>query len=168
MLAVIGVNGLIGFMSETWAEQTIASLGIDNVSFVVGDGSQGLPDEAPFDAINVAAATGEHRASEDTTEWMAVYEDFIRTKKQCGEPTDGLTFDKFQQMAFSLLTSNRMRQALDIGRESLPIRESYGMTLFGQAALTARRLVEAGSRFVTVFWDGFGQFSGCAWDFFCS
>jgi protein-L-isoaspartate(D-aspartate) O-methyltransferase len=41
------------------AQQTLASLGIDNVSFVVGDGSQGLPDEAPFDAINVAAATGE-------------------------------------------------------------------------------------------------------------
>jgi hypothetical protein len=44
----------------------------------------------------LAAATGEHKASEDTTEWMAVYEDFIRTKKQCGEPTDGLTFEKFQ------------------------------------------------------------------------
>ena len=27
---------------------------------------------------------------------MSVYEDFIRTKKQCGEPTDGLTFEKFQ------------------------------------------------------------------------
>ena len=38
------------------------------------------------------------------------------------------------------------------------------MTLFGQACLAARRLVEAGGRFVTVFWDGFGQFAGCAWD----
>jgi hypothetical protein len=51
---------------------------------------------AAIPAEVLAAATGEHRASEDTTEWMAVYEDFIRTKKQCGEPTDGLTFDKFQ------------------------------------------------------------------------
>ncbi len=76
----------------------------------------------------------------------------------------GRTFDKFQQMAFSLLTSNRMRQALDIGREPQPVRESYGMTLFGQGCLAARRLVEAGCRFVTVFWDGFGQFGGCAWD----
>ena len=41
---------------------------------------------------------------------------------------------------------------------------SYGMTLFGQACLAARRLVEAGCKFVTVFWDGFGQFAGCAWD----
>jgi len=39
------------------AEQVIDDLGIDNVTFAVGDGWEGLPDEAPFDAINVAAAT---------------------------------------------------------------------------------------------------------------
>jgi protein-L-isoaspartate(D-aspartate) O-methyltransferase len=41
------------------AAQTLQELGIDNVTFVVGDGSLGLPREAPFDAINVAAAAGE-------------------------------------------------------------------------------------------------------------
>ena len=41
------------------AERAIASLGIDNVTFLVGDGYQGLPAQAPFDAINVAAAAGE-------------------------------------------------------------------------------------------------------------
>jgi hypothetical protein len=63
-----------------------------------------VPDEPEEEATMVAAipaevlaaATGEHRASEDTTEWLGVYEDFIRTKKQCGETTDGLTFEKFQ------------------------------------------------------------------------
>jgi protein-L-isoaspartate(D-aspartate) O-methyltransferase len=40
------------------AEQAIRGLGIENVSFAVGDGSAGLPEHAPFDAINVAAATG--------------------------------------------------------------------------------------------------------------
>jgi hypothetical protein len=44
----------------------------------------------------MAQATGENRAlGEDSKEWLSVYEDFIRTKKQCGEPTDGLTFEKF-------------------------------------------------------------------------
>ncbi len=37
------------------------------------------------------------------------------------------------------------------------------MTVFGQAALAARRLVEAGSRFVTVFWDEYGV-AGSGWD----
>jgi uncharacterized protein (DUF1501 family) len=67
-------------------------------------------------------------------------------------------------MAFSLITSSKMREALDIGRESMAVREQYGMTLFGQACLAARRLVEAGGKFITVFWDGYGQFSSCAWD----
>ena len=40
------------------AELAIRGLGIENVNFVVGDGSAGLPEHAPFDAINVAAATG--------------------------------------------------------------------------------------------------------------
>jgi protein-L-isoaspartate(D-aspartate) O-methyltransferase len=39
------------------AEQAITDLGIDNVTFAVGDGWDGLPNEAPFDAINVAAAS---------------------------------------------------------------------------------------------------------------
>jgi protein-L-isoaspartate(D-aspartate) O-methyltransferase len=38
------------------AEEAIRGLGIENVSFVVGDGSRGMPGHAPFDAINVAAA----------------------------------------------------------------------------------------------------------------
>ena len=39
------------------AEQAIRDLGIDNVTFAVGDGWDGLPSEAPFEAINVAAAS---------------------------------------------------------------------------------------------------------------
>jgi hypothetical protein len=76
----------------------------------------------------------------------------------------GRAYDKFQRMAFGLVTSSKMRDALDIGREPLALRERYGMTLFGQGCLAARRLVEAGCKFVTLFWDGFGQFAGCAWD----
>jgi hypothetical protein len=46
----------------------------------------------------LAQATGDNRGvSEETGEWVSTYEDFIRTKKQCGEPTDGLTFEKFAQ-----------------------------------------------------------------------
>ncbi len=43
------------------------------------------------------------------------------------------------------------------------IRELYGHTLFGQSCLAARRLVEAGSRVVSVFWDEYGL-AGSGWD----
>jgi Protein of unknown function (DUF1501) len=72
--------------------------------------------------------------------------------------------DRQRSMAFAMLNSGKMREALDVEREPRALRERYGPTLFGQSCLAARRLVEAGSKFVTVFWDGFGQFSGCAWD----
>lgn len=39
--------------------QSVSELGLDNVTLLVGDGADGLPGEAPFDAINVAAATGD-------------------------------------------------------------------------------------------------------------
>ncbi|MBI2805543.1 MAG: DUF1501 domain-containing protein [Planctomycetes bacterium] len=72
-------------------------------------------------------------------------------------------FDHHRRRAFAVLTSNETRQALDVEREAAAVRERYGMTLFGQASLAARRLVEAGSRFVTVFWDDFHHLQS-AWD----
>jgi hypothetical protein len=56
----------------------------------------------------------------------------------------------FQRQALDILRSPRTRDAFDLGRESRGVRERFGLDPFGQAALTARRLVEAGVRFVTV------------------
>lgn len=73
------------------------------------------------------------------------------------------TFSQRQALAYSLLTSGKIHDALDFQREPDSIRERYGMNLFGQSALAARRLVEAGTKFVTVFWDAFGLNAG-GWD----
>ncbi len=80
------------------------------------------------------------------------------------EETSGTpSFERNRQRAFSLVDSPRVRNALDLDREPMKLRESYGMTLFGQGALQARRLVEAGCRFVSVVWDEYGQLNS-AWD----
>jgi hypothetical protein len=50
---------------------------------------------APSDLLSKASGTN-RVVSDEAAEWTAVYEDFVRTKKQCGEPTDGLTYEKFQ------------------------------------------------------------------------
>jgi len=71
--------------------------------------------------------------------------------------------DRHRAMAYDLLASEKLRRAFDLGEEPDETRELYGMTLFGQASLTARRLVEAGGRFVTVFWDEYGL-AGTGWD----
>ena len=61
--------------------------------------------------------------------------------------------DAYQQKAFSLLTSNETQRAFDIEREDPRIRDRYGRTTYGQSVLLARRLVEAGVRFVTVYYS---------------
>jgi hypothetical protein len=74
------------------------------------------------------------------------------------------TYDQQRQAAYSLLSSPKIRDALDVQREPAMVREEYGMTMFGQAALAARRLVEAGSKFVSVFWDPVGPYGISVWD----
>ncbi|MDB5338944.1 MAG: hypothetical protein JWN70_4563, partial [Planctomycetaceae bacterium] len=58
--------------------------------------------------------------------------------------------DRFQQQAVDLLTSDKTAAAFDIRRESVETRDRYGRNEWGQRALLARRLVEAGCSFVTV------------------
>jgi len=52
--------------------------------------------------------------------------------------------------AYRLMTSAKAREAFDLTKEPMKVRERYGMTRFGQCCLLSRRLVEAGVRFVTV------------------
>jgi uncharacterized protein (DUF1501 family) len=83
--------------------------------------------------------------------------------------------DGFNQQAFGMLTSSRLLEALNVEKEPAAVRERYGKgdpKVHGDAApmlneqfLVARRLVEAGARFVTVaygFWDYHGNNFGNA------
>lgn len=88
--------------------------------------------------------------------------DQSRARLDAGARLD--TYNRHQRMAFSLLTSSKLHDALNIASEPMSVRESYGMTLFGQSCLAARRMVEAGCKFITVFWDAVEIFAGCAWD----
>ncbi|SFH52508.1 DUF1501 domain-containing protein [Planctomicrobium piriforme] len=54
------------------------------------------------------------------------------------------------EAAFRMMTSPQARNAFDLTQESTAMRERYGMNRFGQCCLLARRLIEAGVRFVTV------------------
>jgi len=58
--------------------------------------------------------------------------------------------DQFAGEAIALLTSGAMQRAMDLDAEPLALRERYGMNIYGQRVLLARRLVEAGARFVTI------------------
>ena len=62
------------------------------------------------------------------------------------------TWREHQQRALSLLLSSQTTAAFDVASEPKSVRERYGETINGMSLLLARRLVEAGVPFVTVFW----------------
>ncbi|HEU4753300.1 MAG TPA: DUF1501 domain-containing protein, partial [Armatimonadota bacterium] len=62
-------------------------------------------------------------------------------------------FNTAYERAFALTTSPAAKKAFDLAREPEPLRERYGRHRFGQACLLARRLVEAGVRYVQVNWE---------------
>jgi len=75
------------------------------------------------------------------------------TQKQ---PSALKAIDGYYENAFSMITSPATQKAFDLKKEKSETRDAYGRTNLGQSCLLARRLIEAGSRFVTVSspsWD---------------
>jgi len=69
------------------------------------------------------------------------------------ETRDTHSFDGSVGQALGLLTSPDAKRAFDLSQETPATRERYGSTFFGQSCLAARRLVEAGVRYVQVNWS---------------
>jgi len=63
---------------------------------------------------------------------------------------DARLLDSTFHQAYTLMSSAKARAAFELYREPEKIRDKYGMNRFGQSCLLARRLIEAGVRFVTV------------------
>lgn len=69
----------------------------------------------------------------------------------------------YQQRALELVSSDAVRRSFDLSREEAKLRDRYGRHLLGQSLLLARRLVESGVNFVTVF-DGRTNGQDANWD----
>jgi hypothetical protein len=72
--------------------------------------------------------------------------------------------DEYYGKALSLVISGRAKKAFDLTLESPQMRERYGKNTFGQCCLLARRLVEAGTRFVEVVWPKVANSDRHSWD----
>ena len=72
------------------------------------------------------------------------------TVKNFEASDDAKLLDSNFESAYRLMTSKQAREAFDLSKEPAKVRERYGMHRFGQCCLLARRLIEAGVRFVTV------------------
>ncbi len=93
----------------------------------------------------------------------SLVEQFDSARRAFAETERVQSLSETQQMAYALIQSPQVADALDVRRESQATRDLYGMSLFGQGCLAARRMLEAGTRLVSVFWDEYGL-AGDAWD----
>lgn len=72
--------------------------------------------------------------------------------------------DQMHQRALTLLASSRVRDAFDLTREPESRRDRFGANSFGQSCLLARRLIEAGTRFVQINWSNREDGFAVGWD----
>lgn len=107
----------------------------------------GNPVSPKFGVRNVNIPESMQSAMADRRELLMRFDTIRRDIDASGSMT---AMDAFNRRAVDLVTSNKTRDAFDLTREPLSVRERYGMHQYGQRALLARRLVESGVSFVTI------------------
>lgn len=144
-------------------------LGARYAPFVVGDD----PNNQRFKVRDVALPRelSETRFT-SRTDLRGKVDRMLRIQDEAaGDPS--LAFDEYYRQGHDLVTSPEAQKAFDIHQEPDDIRDRYGRNSFGQRCLLARRLVEAGVPFVTVYdggWDHHSDIFGAlnkrlpAWD----
>lgn len=125
-----------GYLSSSYAP---FSLGADPASgnFKVQD-------------LNLPGGVDDKRFTTRRTMLEAVNEHFAKKEKS----DNVAAMDTFYERAYSLISSQKAREAFDINAEPAALRDEYGRNAAGQRMLLARRLVEAGVRFVSLTYGG--------------
>ena len=127
-------------------------LGARYAPFIVSDD----PNRSNFQVRDVALPSGLGEGRFDSRGTIRTSLDTMQRFRDevVGDPATSL--DQHYQQAYDLVTSAQAQAAFDIHREPTHIRDRYGRNSFGQRALLARRLVEAGVPFITLYeggWD---------------
>ncbi len=143
-------NGLPNYVSFNPSGRTgdvfaqgAAYLGQSYLPFTV----EGDPNSPKFVVPNISPLKNMYDRIDDR---MALLGQLDRIERQIDASHLMESMDRYQQRAVSMLTSDRAKRAFDLTREPDAVRDRYGRHCWGQRALMARRLVEAGVSFVTV------------------
>jgi hypothetical protein len=123
-------------------------LGVQHDPFVPG----GDPAAAAFQVRNLNLAGG--LTMEKIEDRRTLLRDFDKNRAALESNPTADAMDRFSRQAMEFVTGPAAREAFDIGKEDPKLRDVYGRHNWGQSVLLARRLVEAGSTFVTVHFGG--------------
>ena len=123
------------------------SLGKSHDPFLTGD-----PNVADFQVRNLNLAGGLTLDKLEDRRTLLSHFDKAQASLE-GHPA-ARAMDRFGREAFDFITGPTARAAFNVGKEDAKLRDRYGRNSWGQSTLLARRLVEAGSTFVTVHFGG--------------
>jgi Protein of unknown function (DUF1501) len=149
---VVGKGGSAGFLGKAYDPYLLYPTGDDM-------------DMAKMDRIKVddlllrdelSAARMERRAT--------LRETVAKGMTDIDQAVSKYDLDSYYGKALGLVLSGRAKEAFDLKKEDDKLREKYGKNTFGQCCLLARRLVEAGTRFVEVNWPKVANSDNHSWD----
>jgi uncharacterized protein DUF1501 len=123
-------------------------LGVQHDPFVPG----GDPNAASFQVKNLNLAAG--LTLENLEDRRTLLKHFDEKRSHLNDLPTSKAMDGFAREAYEFVTGPAARAAFDMSKEDAKLRDRYGRTNWGQSTLLARRLVEAGSTFVTVHLGG--------------
>ncbi len=115
------------------------------------------PSKPDFQVTDLSLPKSVSQASVDSR--SAFLKAVDRRYRALSETVEHTDMDAFTAQAWKMILTPAVRDAFDLGKESDKMKERYGKDSVGQSALLARRLVEAGSRFVTA-----AGYHGNSWD----
>lgn len=113
------------------------------------------PNSSPFNVRDITPPRGIDMARIDRRKQMLAAVDALQRRLDT-QPAAYDALDEYYKAALNMITSPETRIAFDLDQEDGGLRDRYGRNTFGQSCLLARRLIEAGVRFVTVSsggWD---------------
>src|SRR5438552_2900929 len=149
---VIGKRGTAGFLGRAYDPYTL---------FPPGDDM----DLAKMDRISVDDLKLRSEISTARLERRARLRDVINAGMPAlDHAVSKSAINEYYGKALGLVLSGRARDAFDLNKETAETRERYGRNTFGQSLLLARRLVEAGTRFVEVIWPKVANSDNHSWD----
>jgi uncharacterized protein (DUF1501 family) len=115
------------------------------------------PSKPAFEVTDLSLPkTVSQAAVESRSAFLKVVDRQYRALDETAQHTN---MDVFTEQAWKMILTPAVRDAFDLSKESEKLKERYGKDSIGQSALLARRLVEAGSRFVTA-----AGYHGTSWD----
>lgn len=148
------INGLPPYFSIPQMSRSggPSFLGAKYAPFVVPDN----PSNSNFRVRDVTPPRGQaDERTERRRDLRAEVDHFLRiSDKTAGDPV--MALDEYYEQGYNLMGSKEAQRAFELASEPDKVRDSYGRNPLGQRALLARRLVEAGVPFVTLYdggWD---------------